>query len=984
MKTKLQTGESHVNSIPPFLAKPTFLFLFLCLKVNPVFSQVWEWGGSATSLELGTSSNDDLIIVTNGFQQMSIDVLGNVSMGLSGTVTLNVNGDVDIGTSTRSYLIDGNPVLRHKGEPTNIFVGVGAGTTVSGSQGNTFVGCDAGHFQSTSSGGENTFIGCLSGKSSTTSSLNAYLGTGSGQLNQEGTGNTLLGYFSGRNNMTDFNSFVGFQSGYSNTTGYQNTIAGSNAGYNNETGFGNVFIGVEAGYTNVDGIENTYIGYGARGLGDNQESLFNATAIGAFAYCTQNNTLVLGSIANENLAPEDANTSVCIGTTDYGGAKLNVLNEFLPSGAVINTYLVTPKYNYGISAFTGGSEHGNTAGYFAAQDNVDGSNIGVHSIVTGSGSANIAGIFQAPFASTPTLNIGLLVSGKHSALYSGNATIFGHWTEVSDVNLKDSIADITDALLVLSQFQPKTFVFKRDSFPRLNLPSGKQYGFIAQQIDSVLTELVDSINTTEVTDSSGGIILDSMNLLGLNYTGLIPLVVSGVNALNELKVASDESATDSNYVTKWSATNKTLTNSSIYDKAGRVGINTTTPAATLDVDGTADTIGINVVGEIVGILATGDTMGGHFEGQLVGAHGLAIGAMPYHAGVAGISENATDLNIGVVGYVDAAADTVKNAGVYGIGKGSEFLNVGLHGEAPFESETASNVAVSGLAGNSNGENIAGKFVVDNQGTGLNIGVYCTADTPGFALVIEGDITYSGTAYYVSDQQLKKNVEDLSNATEIISHLQPKEYEFKQEDYPYIKLPNGIQRGLLAQEVEQVLPDLVRTVTMPAKRDTSGKILAPQQEFKGINYEGFTPIILKALQEQQAMIDSLAKELAEVKTSVTNCCGGTEYRISNPNSETEMVHELTVELSALQIVILEQNVPNPFAEQTFISYFVPEDAGKAVMQFTDLAGRVIKTVELEKGSGIITVFAQNLGSGTYSYSLIIDGKVAETKKMVKMR
>jgi len=573
-----------------------------------------------------------------------------------------------------------------------------------------------------------------------------------------------------------------------------------------------------------------------------------------------------------------------------------------------------------------------------------------------------------------------------AGIFIGNVFRTGNDNFSSDSTLKDSIVDITGALSVLAQLQPKSYVFKRDSFPYLNLPEGHQFGLIAQSVDSIVPELVADFIHPEVKDTNGTVLIDSINIKSINYTGLIPLLVSGINELNATTVKNCEPSTIPNRIPVWHDSLKTLCASNIHSDNGRVGINITAPIATLDVDGAADTVGINATGLIIGITSYGDTMGGHFEGQYVGAHGFAIGTMPYHAGVAGISENATDLNIGVVGYVDAATDTVKNAGVYGIGKGSEFLNVGLHGEAPFESETASNVAVSGLAGNSNGENIAGKFVVDNQGTGVNIGVYCTADTPGFALVIVGDITYTGTAYHVSDQQLKKNVEDISNATDIISRLHPKEYEYKQEDYPYIKLPNGIQRGLLAQEVQQVLPDLVRDITLPAKRDTSGKILAPQAEFKGINYEGFTPIILKALQEQQAMIDSLARELAEVKSRMNNCCGSEiQYRNNGTGEYTqEETHQQSIKLSNHQQILLNQNQPNPFAESTVIDYIVPENAASAEMHFTTLSGFVIRTVALQTGKGRLTVFAQDLSSGIYSYSLVVDGKVMETKKMVKTR
>lgn len=60
---------------------------------------------------------------------------------------------------------------------------------------------------------------------------------------------------------------------------------------------------------------------------------------------------------------------------------------------------------------------------------------------------------------------------------------------ISDISLKDSIEDINgdSALSVLSELMPKKYIFKRDSFPFLNLPSGLQFGLIAQQVDSICT-----------------------------------------------------------------------------------------------------------------------------------------------------------------------------------------------------------------------------------------------------------------------------------------------------------------------------------------------------------------------------------------------------------------------------------------------------------------------------------------------------------------
>jgi len=85
------------------------------------------------------------------------------------------------------------------------------------------------------------------------------------------------------------------------------------------------------------------------------------------------------------------------------------------------------------------------------------------------------------------------------------------------------------------------------------------------------------------------------------------------------------------------------------------------------------------------------------------------------------------------------------------------------------------------------------------------------------------------------------------------------------------------------------------------------------------------------------------------------------------------------------IILNQNDPNPFAEETDITYYLPETVGTATIMFYDNTGVVIKAVQLQsKGNGTLHVFASNLSSGIYTYALIADGKLIDTKKMMKSK
>jgi hypothetical protein len=98
--------------------------------------------------------------------------------------------------------------------------------------------------------------------------------------------------------------------------------------------------------------------------------------------------------------------------------------------------------------------------------------------------------------------------------------------------------------------------------------------------------------------------------------------------------------------------------------------------------------------------------------------------------------------------------------------------------------------------------------------------------------------------------------------------------------------------------------------------------------------------------------------------------------TQPNSQA-------VSLSDKNVIVLNQNVPNPFAESTVITYNVPMDFNKAQINFTTNDGTIIKTVDvISKGEGRLNVFANDLTNGSYIYSLVVDGKVIDTKRMVK--
>jgi hypothetical protein len=104
----------------------------------------------------------------------------------------------------------------------------------------------------------------------------------------------------------------------------------------------------------------------------------------------------------------------------------------------------------------------------------------------------------------------------------------------------------------------------------------------------------------------------------------------------------------------------------------------------------------------------------------------------------------------------------------------------------------------------------------------------------------------------------------------------------------------------------------------------------------------------------------------------------------PLHETNgVVNAETIGLSDRNAVVLDQNVPNPFAESTVIRYHIPASVVKAQLHFYDAAGKLVNTLEVNgRGDGQVSVFAQDLSSGTYTYALVADGQVVDTKRMIK--
>jgi hypothetical protein len=126
------------------------------------------------------------------------------------------------------------------------------------------------------------------------------------------------------------------------------------------------------------------------------------------------------------------------------------------------------------------------------------------------------------------------------------------------------------------------------------------------------------------------------------------------------------------------------------------------------------------------------------------------------------------------------------------------------------------------------------------------------------------------------------------------------------------------------------------------------------------------------------------EAVNSKQLLLHSSGDERERGSQGQNNTETT--LQVELANNSQPILYQNEPNPFGENTVIRYFIPADiTGNVYIVFYDMYGKELKKAEITtKGFGNINATTENLAAGIYSYSLVINENVIDTKKMVRAK
>jgi hypothetical protein len=113
-----------------------------------------------------------------------------------------------------------------------------------------------------------------------------------------------------------------------------------------------------------------------------------------------------------------------------------------------------------------------------------------------------------------------------------------------------------------------------------------------------------------------------------------------------------------------------------------------------------------------------------------------------------------------------------------------------------------------------------------------------------------------------DNEIKKNVTAINNSLQKLTQLQPRMFEYKTDQYKHMKLQGGTQYGFVAEDFQQVFPELVK------EKSTSymfGKNSYRNATLKTIDELSLIPVLVASIKEQQLQIEKLTSELEILKS-----------------------------------------------------------------------------------------------------------------------
>lgn len=366
-------------------------------------------------------------------------------------------------------------------------------------------------FQATGASGNNTFMGLNSGNFSMSpaggasylASYNSGFGEGTGYSLTTGERNSFFGASAGRLVSTGYDiTAVGQRAGYGITVGSGSSYFGTGSGVGS-TGSSETFIGASAGAAVITGSGNTCIGYGTCIDAAQKLNAVNSTAIGKDAFTTASNQVVVGnsSVTDVYLGSPTALARLrAVGGTFSGNVGIGTTSPYAILSVESTAGGTTPLFT--VSSSTNGTGT-STALYISNNGNIGigttspWTKLGVNGTVAMPGLVNDStGYYVCLNTTTGQLATSTGVCGASSIKY------------------KENVQSLSYGLEDVLKLKPVSFDYKNSYIKN----AGGQIGFIAEEVDPIIPEVVSKDQNGEIQ--------------GLDYPKFTSVIVKAIQELN--------------------------------------------------------------------------------------------------------------------------------------------------------------------------------------------------------------------------------------------------------------------------------------------------------------------------------------------------------------------------------------------------------------------------------------------------------------------
>jgi hypothetical protein len=748
----------------------------------------------------------------------------------SGAIGLNTNitGTTNFGTAGYILTSGGSSATPTWTNPTSIVGGAGGSNTqvqynnagvLAGSANMTFNGTTF------TTANDASISGLTVGKGAGAVASNTVLGASAFGSNVSGASNVAIGQQALRLTTSSNNTAIGYQAGYANTTGVgltaigqgalysstgnYNTAIGQNAGTTTNTGSGNFFGGVNAGKFNTTGSNNTVLG----GLTGALAATFENNTTGS-----TNTAIGSGSLFSNTTASSNTAVGYQAGYSNTTGIGVTVMG-----------------YKAGFAGVTANSI---TA-------------FGYNALAASTGTGNSA------FGAEVLL---LNTTGTNNAAFGGNDFASYHPTLKNNTTGSNNSAFGFGALGANSTGGNNTAVGYQAAYGNSTGVSITAVGYQAARNttasnNTAIGPIVLFENTTGTGNTAvGGHISGStFSTMQSNTTGSSNTAL-GISALAQNTTASNNTAVG--YQAGYSNTTGTNLTAIGY----QANYSNTTGASNTGVGWGA--INSNSTGsrntalgqQAVYVGTVSDNTGIGYQAlasTTTGASNTALGSQA-------LVSNTTASNNTAVGYQAGYSGTTANSNVllgyragYNIVGGSAFTCLGFNSGGTIGNGTGNYGTYLGYQAVGSGNNASSEIVVcagtGSTGKGASTGFI----DPNSGGVYQGN--NSAAWSITSDKRLKKNIVNNKIGLNAISQIQVRNFEYRTaNEITELEPQNainikGVQLGAIAQELQAILPDCVKT-------ESTGVM--------SVDTTNLTWYLINAVKELNAEVQSLKQQLGK--------------------------------------------------------------------------------------------------------------------------